>query len=371
MTQGYWRLADIDNRVEAYTAGTSATESITAFGEHDFGVALLPLGWRAKEEILAIEEVLVRWLRVRVIRMEPTSIPSHARNFLKGTIEAIPILDHLSAQLPSTADRIMAVTDTALTDGENECFGVADPFDDVAIYSVSGLREADYHRQPNRMLELKRSIWVFLHELAHTFGLKHCDQEGCTMLPARPGGVHDLDTREPHYCARCWSRVSSGLRTPRTSPTGLYLRAGASLKHGRVREAIGGYLAAIRLTPLNPKYWNDLGVAYAHNQAPRDAARSWIYAKDLVGNLRIPQPFYNLGVLLQLNGKTAFALALMQKGLERDPNQIDAHAYLGYVYREVFKRPDLAQQAYVTYFRLGGTSPSVIEEAQKVGVFVA
>jgi archaemetzincin len=42
---------------------------------------------------------------------------------------------------------------------------------------------------------------VVIHELGHTFGLKHCCTTSCVMLSSTY--MEDIDQKNLHFCAKC------------------------------------------------------------------------------------------------------------------------------------------------------------------------
>jgi archaemetzincin len=57
----------------------------------------------------------------------------------------------------------------------------------------------------------ERLVKEAVHELGHTFGLRHCDDWRCVMTSSH--GVERLDVKSAEFCFLC-GRVVAGARTP-------------------------------------------------------------------------------------------------------------------------------------------------------------
>jgi archaemetzincin len=77
----------------------------------------------------------------------------------------------------------------------------------TAIASVYRLKNERYGMIADEKLLLDRFTKVVIHELGHTFGLKHCHVPVCVM---RSGTyVEDIDQKESHLCPGCRYLIDS------------------------------------------------------------------------------------------------------------------------------------------------------------------
>ncbi len=88
-------------------------------------------------------------------------------------------------------------------------FGEAQLAGPCALVSLHRLREEFYGLPPDPHLLLRRAIIEAVHELGHTFGLRHCPDWRCAM--ASTHAVERLDLKEPAYCRDCAAVVGSCL----------------------------------------------------------------------------------------------------------------------------------------------------------------
>jgi len=61
----------------------------------------------------------------------------------------------------------------------------------------------------NDDLLLERFIKVIIHELGHTFGLKHCHAPRCIMISSTY--VEDLDQKDQSFCPECTALVGKAI----------------------------------------------------------------------------------------------------------------------------------------------------------------
>lgn len=123
-------------------------------------------------------------------------------------------------------------------------------------------------------------------------------------------------------------------------------RMGAALDRlGRFAQAEPHYLKALKLTPKDPKVWNDAGYSdYLQNRLA-DAERSFKTADSLgPGN---PLVLTNLGLVLAAESKTDEALA----AFSRAGGAAAGHANLGYILAAMGKT-DLAREHYRSALQL-------------------
>jgi len=90
----------------------------------------------------------------------------------------------------------------------NFIFGIADmsknKFFGRALISVIRLREKFYRRSENLAQFELRVLKEAIHELGHTFGLKHCENL-CVMRFSNT--LDDIDKKPPNYCEGCLKKL--------------------------------------------------------------------------------------------------------------------------------------------------------------------
>ena len=83
------------------------------------------------------------------------------------------------------------------------------PYSPVALISVFRLREEFYGLIKDQALFELRVLKESLHELGHTFGLIHCENE-CIMIFSN--SIDDTDNKPPKFCESCKISLDRFLR---------------------------------------------------------------------------------------------------------------------------------------------------------------
>ena len=78
----------------------------------------------------------------------------------------------------------------------------------VALISITRLREEFYRRPINNTLFELRVLKEAIHELGHTFGLKHCNKY-CIMKFSN--SLRDTDNKPKKFCESCQNKLKSYL----------------------------------------------------------------------------------------------------------------------------------------------------------------
>jgi archaemetzincin len=87
----------------------------------------------------------------------------------------------------------------------NFVFGEADMTSGAAVVSLYRLRPEYYGFSPDDALFLERTAKEIVHELGHTFGLKHCSNPRCVMRFSN--SLADTDVKEAHFCSECRPKI--------------------------------------------------------------------------------------------------------------------------------------------------------------------
>ena len=85
-------------------------------------------------------------------------------------------------------------------------FGEAQLGGACALVSTARLNEEFYGMPPREELTRERLIKEAVHELGHTFGLRHCNYCRCVMSSSH--AVELLGVKEARFCAACRMQVS-------------------------------------------------------------------------------------------------------------------------------------------------------------------
>jgi archaemetzincin len=102
--------------------------------------------------------------------------------------------------------RVVGITDVDLyVPRLNFVFGEADTTSGTAVVSLHRLKPEYYGSSPDEALFLERATKEIVHELGHTFGLRHCSNPRCVMHFSN--SLADTDVKEAHFCSECHPRI--------------------------------------------------------------------------------------------------------------------------------------------------------------------
>lgn len=104
-------------------------------------------------------------------------------------------------------DRALGVADVdVFAPGLNFVFGEADISGRKAIISLKRLRQEFYRLPGNEKLFHERTVKEAVHELGHTYGLKHCPNPACVMHFSN--SLRDTDVKGWDFCSACRARLN-------------------------------------------------------------------------------------------------------------------------------------------------------------------
>ena len=86
-------------------------------------------------------------------------------------------------------------------------FGEAELGGRCAVVSLQRLDERFYGMPAREELLLERLVKEGVHELGHTFGLRHCNDWRCVMTSSH--AVEKLDVKSERFCAACGQWIAA------------------------------------------------------------------------------------------------------------------------------------------------------------------
>jgi len=121
---------------------------------------------------------------------------------IRGQYQSSMILARMASLAANNGTRLVGITEHDLyvpvltfVFGEAQLSGVC------ALVSAHRLRDEYYGLPANAGTLSRRLVVEAVHELGHTFGLRHCSMWQCAM--ASTHSVERLDLKEPGYCPAC------------------------------------------------------------------------------------------------------------------------------------------------------------------------
>jgi archaemetzincin len=177
-----------------------------------------PIKLREKEVLSTIPNIISALLPVfgfekeMVIINKPiTEIPSQLFDSKRNQYNSDYLLSWLMRTLePSNASKVLAVCAfDAYFGNYNFCFGEAIIGGRVAAIYLQRLLPWSGDGSDNKLQTLfqDRLVKEAIHELGHTFGLRHCYLDNCIMYKSKT--ISDTDRKNKEFCHHCLSALSS------------------------------------------------------------------------------------------------------------------------------------------------------------------
>lgn len=168
-------------------------------------IQLAGIGGVAMGTMDALAARLVRELGVSChVRQQPVD-PGFAFDAGRGQYHSTALLKYLAAT--AGQDRVLGIAAVDLfvpiftfVYGEAQLGGPA------ALISTYRLRPEFYGESPSVEVAAERLLKEALHELGHTFGLRHCHDWSCPM--ATSTAIERLDLKGTRYCRNCRREIT-------------------------------------------------------------------------------------------------------------------------------------------------------------------
>jgi len=168
-------------------------------------IALVAIGKLEERLIAHLCPVLKAVFGRKCITGAPLPRPEYAYVPRRNQYAAEPILGQLQR---GEAERVLGLADLDLFVPElNFVFGLADPVSGRALVALPRLRESFYGGREDEATFLERMVKEAVHELGHTYGLKHCDDRSCVM--AFSNSLMDTDTKRAEFCEGCRKKLGT------------------------------------------------------------------------------------------------------------------------------------------------------------------
>ncbi|MFB0527688.1 MAG: archaemetzincin family Zn-dependent metalloprotease [bacterium] len=174
-------------------------------------IYLIPIGDVEKKTLLKLSWTLRKKFEAVFQIGQPLPILEDAYRAERGQYFASLILDELKQNIPEDGEKVLGVIDVDIfVPALNFIFGQADLSGKVALISLTRLREEFYGSSKNEKLFLNRAVKEAVHELGHTFGLRHCGNPKCVMYFSN--SLRDTDIKEADFCEQCREKLEIKLR---------------------------------------------------------------------------------------------------------------------------------------------------------------
>jgi len=165
-------------------------------------ICIIPIGTIDNEILRYTQKELEDRLNVIIDIGRQLEDPAYAYHKQKKQYHSTKILKRTHKLGLTGYDRILAIADVDLYVPERTfVFGEADMKKKVAVISLTRLRQKFYDLPEDFTLFRKRIIIEAVHELGHTYGLRHCTNNKCVMFLSKI--LSDTDQKGAVLCSNC------------------------------------------------------------------------------------------------------------------------------------------------------------------------
>jgi archaemetzincin len=141
---------------------------------------------------------------------ETLSVPSEAHDKVRGQHRSDIVLRRIRAyaEKEKAFDRVLGIIELDIFVPElNFVFGEAECPGKAALISLFRLKPEFYGKKPNVELLVERATKEAVHELGHTFGLKHCSNPFCVMYFSN--SIFETDRKQSLFCNKCQTKINA------------------------------------------------------------------------------------------------------------------------------------------------------------------
>jgi archaemetzincin len=165
-------------------------------------ISLLPVGAVDRALLEPLAAGLTQRLRV-ACAIQPDGLEAEfAFNPLRQQYHSTEILKKILQSPARETWRVLGVTEMDLyIPVLTFVFGEAQLSDGGAVVSTHRLRQEFYGLPTDPQLLHERLLKESLHELGHTYGLRHCPDYTCVMSASN--GVERIDLKQAEFCPTC------------------------------------------------------------------------------------------------------------------------------------------------------------------------
>ena len=173
----------------------------------DKTICLAAVGEVDKKILLYLQSELENVFEKEVKLVNTMEHPDYAYNPKRDQYHSSKILEKIKQEKFKDCDRILGVGDVDMyVPSLNFVFGEADFYDRVAVISLVRLRQEYYGLPEDGKLFQTRVLKEAVHELGHTYGLRHCPDPKCVMHFSN--SLKDTDIKSHNFCHECKSKLN-------------------------------------------------------------------------------------------------------------------------------------------------------------------
>jgi archaemetzincin len=174
-------------------------------------IAVLPLGRVGEDVLRVVADSLQGILRVPVDLREPIVLPEDTFMETRNQYNAMALIKYLNSGMADNSLRILGITAKDICNPIlTYVFGEAYMGGRSAVMSSARLKAGLLGEPVSREHFLERVVKVAIHEIGHTFNLRHCHTDRCVMRASNT--LAELDEKLNYLCDYCEIFLFDSLR---------------------------------------------------------------------------------------------------------------------------------------------------------------
>jgi len=174
-------------------------------------IAIVPVGVVPLDVVGEVMTTVATNLLTTTVLAPGIALAPSAFDERRSQYSSTKILQTLAPVKHDEWERVLGVVDVDLYVPDlNFVFGEADMVRGVAVFSLARLRPSG-SSQGATALFLKRAATEAIHELGHTYGLRHCGDPHCVMWFSNM--LAESDRKGPAFCSAHASRLMMARRS--------------------------------------------------------------------------------------------------------------------------------------------------------------
>ncbi len=175
--------------------------------KQDENICLVAMGKVDKDILSFLQSELQEVFQKEVKIAKGIKHLDYAYNPKREQYHSSEILEKMKKEKFEGCDRVLGVGDVDMyVPSLNFVFGEADFYDRVAVISLVRLRQEYYGLPEDDKLFQERALKEAVHELGHTYDLRHCPDPKCVMHFSN--SLKDTDIKSHNFCPQCKSKLN-------------------------------------------------------------------------------------------------------------------------------------------------------------------
>ena len=165
-------------------------------------IAIIPIGEVSVPILRYIAEVIEQRFNITARIELNYKIPDGMPDPVYSRINSSKVLSCITDNIGENIYKVLTVTEFDLYSPIfSRFFGEAQLQGKCAIVSICRLRQEYYNLRSDEKIFLARCKKVVIHEMAHMFGLRHCNDSNCVMYSSN--SIADTDIKSDLLCPSC------------------------------------------------------------------------------------------------------------------------------------------------------------------------